>query len=80
MSLFDISLETANSLYEWGWRGSIFGAVITTLAVMSLMWGTRIRDRDFEASMAHLNSDAANARLETARIKQTLAWREPSPE
>src|SRR5271165_6866686 len=31
MSLFDVSLETANSLYKWGWRGSIFRAVITAL-------------------------------------------------
>src|ERR1700733_9931402 len=44
------------------------------------MWGTRIRDRAFEASMAELNSDAANARLETARIKERLAWRELSSE
>src|SRR5271155_2936316 len=62
MSLFDVSLETANSLYKWGWRGSIFGAVITALAVASLMWGTRVRDRDFEARMTELNVVAGQAR------------------
>jgi hypothetical protein len=48
-------LETANSLYKWCWCGSIFGVVIAALAVASLMWGTRVRDRDFETGVTDLN-------------------------
>ena len=52
MSFFDVSLDTANRFYAWGWRGSIAGAVITAVAVVFLMWGTHVRDRDFEAQLA----------------------------
>jgi hypothetical protein len=52
MSFFDVSLETANKFYVWGWRGSLAGAVVTAVAVVFLMWGTHIRDRDFEAQLA----------------------------
>src|SRR5271155_1924374 len=73
MSLFDVSLETANSLYKWGWRGSIFGAVITALAVASLMWGTRVRDRDFEARMTELNVVAGQARERASAADERAA-------
>jgi hypothetical protein len=86
MSLLDISLETANSLYKWGWRGSIVGAVITAVAVAALMWGTRVRDRDFEnrmtesyvvAGQAHERASAADERAailekETAQLRLDL--------
>ncbi len=46
-----VSLETGNKFYAWGWRGSIIGAVITAIAVVFLMWGTHIRDRDLEMQL-----------------------------
>ena len=73
MPLFDISLETANSLYRWGWRGSIFGAVITAVAVVSLMWGTRVRDRDFETRMTELNVIAGQARERASAADERAA-------
>jgi len=73
MSLFDVSLETANSLYKWGWRGSIFRAVITALAVGSLMWGTRVRDRHFETRMTDLNVVAGQARERAGAAEERAA-------
>lgn len=61
MGILDISLERANDFYAWGWRFSILGAVITALGVGLLMWGTRVRDHDFEFRMTKANSDAAAA-------------------
>jgi len=53
------------------------------------MWGTRVRDHDFEIQMSSLNiaaaeskeraakleKEAQEAHLETERLKQTMAWR-----
>jgi hypothetical protein len=73
MSVFDISLETANSLYKWGWQGSIFGAVITALAVAALMLGTRVRDRDFETRMSESNVVAGQARERASAADERAA-------
>ena len=48
MSAFDISLETANKFYAWGWRASIVGAVVTAIGLILLAWGTRTRDHDMD--------------------------------
>jgi len=66
MSWLDVSLETGNRFYTWGWRGSILGAIITAVAVIFLMWGTRVRDHDAELQM-----DRANAGLDDARFRAT---------
>jgi hypothetical protein len=39
MAFWNISLDTANQFYAWGWRASIAGAIITAVAVSFLMWG-----------------------------------------
>jgi hypothetical protein len=77
---FDISLDTANRFYAFGWRASVIGAAITMVGILFLFWGTRVRDRDFDSQMSNLNSraaalnaDAAKARLETAQL-----WKEAS--
>jgi hypothetical protein len=69
MALLDISVDTANKLYAWGWYGSIVGATITAVAVLSLMWGTRVRDRDFETQVANLNSATAQSRERAANLE-----------
>jgi hypothetical protein len=71
--MFEISLETANKLYAWGWRGSLLGAGITLLAVSLLMWGTRVRDRDAETQLAHLNAEAADSRERAANLERRAA-------
>lgn len=61
MAFFDISLDTANELYSWGWRVSLGGAVVTAIGVSLLMWGTRVRDSDFEENIAKLHERAATS-------------------
>src|SRR5215831_5748035 len=56
-----------------GWRFSAIGAVITMLGVGLLWWGTRVRDQDFEHSMAELNSEAGEARERASQVEQRAA-------
>lgn len=53
----------------------MFGALITFFGVAFLYWGTRVRDHDFEAQVALLNLEAAQARLEQERLKAAVSWR-----
>jgi len=55
----DISLDTANKFYTFGWAASLIGAAITFCGVIFLMWGTRVRDHDFEHNIAILHDRAA---------------------
>jgi hypothetical protein len=73
VSLFDVSLETANKFYTWGWRASVFGAVITAVSLAFLYLGTRIRDKDFELSIARANTDASSAISEAAKLSLRAA-------
>jgi hypothetical protein len=66
MPWLDVSLDTANRFYTWGWRGSIIGAVVTAISVIFLMWGTRIRDHE-----AELQTSRANFGLQQAEIRAT---------
>lgn len=61
MSFWNISLERVNDFYAWGWRASMFGALITFFGVAFLFWGTRIRDHDFEENIGELHVKAASA-------------------
>src|SRR5262245_12280177 len=76
----DISLETANKFYTFGWAASLIGAAVTFAGVIFLMWGTRVRDHDFESQVATLNSEAGTARERAEKIKAVVAWRELTPE
>ena len=71
MLLSGISLETADFLYKWGWRASIFAAVITAISVALLMLGTTVRDRNFETRMSESREKTAILELEAAKIRQT---------
>lgn len=70
--LIDVSLETANRFYAFGWGASLSGAAITLVGVVFLMWGTRVRDHDFESQMSSLNSEAGAARERAAKLELTL--------
>lgn len=71
--LFDISLDRANDLYTWGWRLSAFGAVITMIGIASLWVGTRVRDHNFEAQMASLNSASSQALERAGALEKDAA-------
>ena len=73
MSFFDVSLETANEFYAWGWRASVLGALVTAFGVGLLMWGTRVRDHDFESNVARLNSEAGAARERAGKLEEQAA-------
>ena len=70
MGFFDLSLYRANQFYSWGWRASVFGAVITAVGVGLLMLGTRVRDRDFEDQVATLHGRAADAEEISKKLDQ----------
>lgn len=70
MSFWNISLETANEFYAWGWRASMIGALITFFGIAFLFWGTRVRDHDFEHNMAQLH-DRASASDERSKILES---------
>jgi hypothetical protein len=83
MPFFEISLETANKFYAWGWRASIAGAVITAVGVILLMYGTRVRDRATESQLSRANADLRHAEQTISRQNveiQTLKPRQLSPE
>jgi hypothetical protein len=69
-ALLDISLPTANRFYTWGWAASLVGAAITLIGVLLLMWGTRVRDHDFEGSIAHLHESAASSEERSKELER----------
>lgn len=73
LSFLDIPLATANKFYSWGWKASLIGAAITLIGVILLMWGTRVRDHDFEANISQLNTDAAKANERAAQLENDAA-------
>src|SRR5437868_1551075 len=79
LSFLEISLDTANRFYAWGWKASLLGAAITLAGVTLLMWGTRVRDHDFETQIGQLalaaakaNERAAILELEAAKLRFQL--------
>ena len=68
LSFLNISLETANKFYSWGWKASCIGAAITLIGIIFLMWGTRVRDRDFQSQMTKLESETANSQETVAEL------------
>ena len=73
MPVFEISLETANKFYAWGWRASIAGAVITAVGVILLMYGTRVRDRDTESQLSRANLLTAQQATNLRQAEQTIS-------
>lgn len=72
-SFFHISLETANRFYSLGWKASLFGSFVTLIGVSLLMWGTRVRDHDFESNISRLHTDAAQANERAAQLENDAA-------
>jgi len=73
LAIFDVSLDTANGLYAWGWRLSLGGAVVTAVGIGVLMWGTRVRDHDFEKQVADLHGAAARAEERAGNLESEAA-------
>jgi hypothetical protein len=77
---WDISLDTANEFYTWGWRASMFGALITFFGVAFLYWGTRVRDHDVERNVATLNLEAGSARERAGKLEERAGQLEKDAE
>jgi hypothetical protein len=67
----DISLDLANKFYTFGWAFSVLGALITLIALIFLMGGTRVRDRDFEHNIATLHDRAATSEERSRTLEQS---------
>jgi hypothetical protein len=73
MSFFDLSLDLATRVHSWGWRLSVTGSIMTFLGVLLLMWGTRVRDQDFEEQVAVIHSRAAISEERAAGLEKEAA-------
>jgi hypothetical protein len=80
MAFWNISLELANEFYAWGWRASMIGALITFFGVAFLFWGTRVRDGDFEKSIADLHVSAGRFEKAAADSRERAGKLEISAE
>lgn len=70
MSIYDISLSTANRWYNIGWFISIAGALMTVFAVMLLFWTSAVRDRNSDQSIAGANAIGEQAKLDAAKANE----------
>jgi hypothetical protein len=70
MSFFDLSVDVATRFHTWGWRLSVTGSIMTFLGVLLLMWGTRVRDQDFEEQVAVIHSRAAISEERAAGLEK----------
>jgi hypothetical protein len=77
---FDISLQTADTLYKWGWWGSLAGALLTAVAVALLMWGTKVRDRDAATQITDAKTAATQANHRAATLEASAAGWSLAPE
>jgi hypothetical protein len=68
-----ISLPTANKFYTFGWAASLIGAAITFAGVIFLMWGTRVRDHDFDDNIARLHDRAASSEERAGALEKETA-------
>ena len=80
LTIPQISLETANKFYTWGWRASLAGAVVTAIGVIFLFWGTHRRDQDFDLQIASLNHETALLQKSNLELKKNVVGRQISDE
>jgi hypothetical protein len=89
VSIWDVSLDTANLVYVVSWIGLIIGAILTAVATLAAFWSSAVRDKHSDTQIqtarteaakaneraATLENEAAQARLEQEKLKAQLAWR-----
>ncbi|HVL35048.1 MAG TPA: hypothetical protein VM489_05180 [Burkholderiales bacterium] len=71
-SFLQVSVETGDRLYAWGWRAAVAGALIMLIGLVLVLWGTRTRERGFEEQVAKLNVSAAQAAERAAELERDL--------
>lgn len=80
ISILDLSLESANSLYGWSNGALIVGSVLVLLGTIGAFWGSAIRDRYAELRIsnnemvsAKANENARLLELELAKTNERAA-------
>ncbi len=74
MPFWNISLETANEFYTWGWRASMFGALITFLALHFC-----IGERAFETTTSSTISPPSTSK-QAVPESEPVNWRNGPPD
>lgn len=86
LSMFNISLSLANSIYVVANIILVCGAVLALVGTIGVVWSGGIREKyaderiaSNEAATARAKAEAAKAQLESERLKTQIAWRRLSP-
>lgn len=80
LSIFDVSLETANRFYNAAWWFSIVGAGLTFLSIGTVFWSDSIRESFTERAIANANATAEQAREGAAKAHERAAALEAQAE
>ena len=72
-SVWALSLDRANTIYNIALVALIFGAVISIVAVAALIWAVDIRNRFTNAQLATVTAQNDQAKLDAARASQRMA-------
>ena len=75
MSIWNSSIETANTVQSIAWIGLIGGATLTLIATMALFWASGVRDRHSEHQIAAARTDYEQLKqqVEPRRITEAQA-------
>lgn len=73
MSIFDVTLQTANRIYNGAWYFSIIGAGLTFFSIATVFWSASIRDGFTEQAIANANATAEQAKEGNAKANERAA-------
>ena len=73
--MFDIPLDLANAIYNTANVVLILGAILIAGGTLTAIWTGGIRDRFADERISQNENEAAQARLETERLRLHMAWR-----
>lgn len=68
-SMWDISLNTANTMYTWGSLIATSAAVIAAIAGVAALWGAGVRDKHSDQQIETARATAESARESAAKIE-----------
>jgi hypothetical protein len=73
MSIFNLSLDSANALYGWSNAALIIGGVLVLLGTIGAFWSTAIRERYSDERISRNEADAAKANEHSRALEVELA-------
>jgi len=75
-----LSERSVGWIYDAANIGLVAALAVGVVATALIVWTGNIKEEYQKRAVASLNNEAAQARLETERIKKQVAWREVSPD